>query len=124
MAVSKEYVDYLLEVLEPMGTVRSNRMFGGAGIYLDEIFIAIVVEDEVFFKADDQSRPLFEAEGLEPFSYVKKDGIIGVMSYYAAPEGAIDDPRVMREWAKEGLGAALRASKNKKSKKKPNKNSG
>ena len=47
MAVSKGFIDYLLEVLEPLGAVRSNRMFGGAGIYIDELIIAIVVDDVV-----------------------------------------------------------------------------
>jgi TfoX/Sxy family transcriptional regulator of competence genes len=38
MPVSERYVDYVLEQLEGIGTLRARRMFGGVGIYLDDIF--------------------------------------------------------------------------------------
>lgn len=109
MAVSQEYLNFLAEMLEPLGAVSIRRMFGGAGIYIDGSFIAIVVDERLYLKVDDETRATFEAEDLEPFEYKKRSGAVGVMSYYAAPESVYDDPDEMQAWARLAWEAALRA---------------
>ena len=42
MAVSRDYLQYVLEQLAGLGELRSRRMFGGAGLYCAEVFFAIV----------------------------------------------------------------------------------
>lgn len=108
MAVSREFLDFLTEMMEPLGAVSTRRMFGGAGIYIDGNFIAIVVDDRLYLKTDGETRALFKAEGLEPFRYKKRTGDVGVMSYFAAPEAVYDDPEEMQCWARLALEAALR----------------
>ena len=39
MAVSTEYADYLHDLLQPLGKIRLRRMFGGYGIYADDLFL-------------------------------------------------------------------------------------
>lgn len=109
MAVSNEFIDLVLEQLESLGHATARRMFGGAGLYVDGLIMGILDDDRVYFKVDDISRPAFEAEGLQPLSYAKKDGTVGVMSYYAAPEAALDDRDEFLTWARLGLEAAERA---------------
>lgn len=41
---SREYVDYLLDQLAPLGAVRARAMFGGYGIYLDRLMFALVAD--------------------------------------------------------------------------------
>jgi DNA transformation protein len=45
MAVSSDYLDYVRDQLSGLGGVTSRRMFGGAGLYCDEFFFALVDND-------------------------------------------------------------------------------
>ena len=117
MAGKSEFVAYLLELLEDFGAVRARAMFGGYGIYRDDLMFGLVADDELYLKVDDENRPVFEAEGLQPFVYVK-DGKAMNMSYYQAPGQALDNVAEMRQWADLGYQAAVRAAAKKKGKKK------
>lgn len=113
-----EFVDYLSEVLESFGAIRHRRMFGGYGIYHDDLMFGLVADDVLYLKADDQSCGLFEERGLTPFEYVKK-GKVMKMSYYLAPEEIFDDPDIAKVWAHHAYEAALRAKKPAKGKQAP-----
>ncbi len=109
MSNSPDFVNHCLELLAPLGVVRARRMFGGHGLYVDELFIAIVASERLFLKVDDASRATFEAAGCGPFTYATKRGETGVMSYFNAPDEAIESPMLMQPWARLALAAALRA---------------
>ena len=113
MPVSSDFMDYLTERLEPLGPITWRRMFGGAGVYCDGLFFAIVADDQLYLKVDDETRPAFEGEELEPFTYETAKGVKGVMSYHAAPDGALDDDETLLDWSQMALGAALRAARKK-----------
>ena len=55
-----------------------------------------------------EARSAFEEAGRKPFSYEKKDGTVGVMKYFSAPEEIFDDPDEMIRWGRLALDAALR----------------
>ena len=109
--------DMRLELLEPLGPVSARRMFGGYGVYLDRTMFALVADDALYLKVDDDSRGEFEAAGLEPFRYWKK-GKSYQMSYHAAPEDALEDAELLRDWARKAVDAAMRAARAKRAKKK------
>lgn len=111
MAKRSEYVDYLLGELAPLGALRAKAMFGGFGVYCDELFFAIVIDDVLYVKVDDLNRSRFVDAQLAPFSYAMKDGRQQTMSYYPLPEAALETPSELITWAKEGLASALRAPK-------------
>lgn len=110
MAISAQYLDYLTELLAPLGHITHRRMFGGAGLYCDGVILAIVIDDQLYLKADPVNQPDFEAEGLEPFTYEAK-GKRATMSYWRAPDDALESPAIMLSWARGALAAALRARK-------------
>lgn len=114
-----EYLDWLLEQLAPLGALRARFMFGGFGLYCDEIFFAIVADDVLYVKVDAANRAEFEAEGLRPFTYPMKDGSTATMSYYPLPDYALEAPDELRRWAQKGMAAALRAARFAKSCKQP-----
>lgn len=107
-APTPEFVAYCLELLASAGPVRARRMFGGHGVYLDDLFVAIVVDDCLYLKADAQTRPLFETAGCLPFTY-EAAGKRTSISYFSAPDEAMESPPLMRPWARHALSAALRA---------------
>ena len=115
-AKSSEFVSHLLDMLESLGPVSAKRMFGGHGIYLDGLMFALVADDTLYLKVDDETRDAFLAARLEPFSYAKQ-GKIYQLSYHAAPADALEDSELMRDWARKAVGAAMRAAQTKKARK-------
>ena len=107
-APTPPFVIHCAELLAPLGTVRVKRMFGGWGLYADEVFVAIVGGDRLFLKTSADTRPAFEATGCEPFIYDIKTGSIA-MSYWSAPADAMDSATLMTPWARLALQAALAA---------------
>lgn len=108
MATSNDFVNHVSELLAPAGHVVTKRMFGGHGVYVDGLFMAIIVNDELYLKADAVTRAVFDAESLAPFVYAK-DGREMALNYRRAPEAAMDAPHLMLPWARRALEAALRA---------------
>ena len=85
-------------------------MFGGHGLYVDGVIVAIVIDDVVYFKTDAANRGEFTALSLEPFVYETKQGERIVMSYHRAPDEALESPAAMAEWLRSAVGAALRSA--------------
>jgi DNA transformation protein len=107
---SNPYIEFLQEQFEPLGEIRAKSMFGGHGLYCDEVFFALVANGEVFLKADDVNRPDFEASGLQPFRPFEGPS---VMQYYQAPAEMFEDSEVLKKWAGGAISAGRRA-RNKK----------
>jgi len=113
-------LDWLKELLEGQGRVSVRRMFGGHGIYLDGVFVAIVDEGRPYFKADEHSAGDFRSAGGEPFVFESRGKRIET-SYWSVPESAFDSAEDMRPWARLALEAARRkpAKPERKPRKKP-----
>ena len=110
MAVSRDYLDYVLEQLVGLGRVRSRRMFGGAGLYCDEIFFAIISDDTLYLRVDGLSRPDFVARGMAAFRpYADRPEIS--MTYFAVPAEVLEDARELVPWSRRAVAAALAAAK-------------
>lgn len=107
---ANEFVTHVLDLLEPLGPVSARHMFGGHGIYLDRMMFALVADDTLYLKVDDETRGKFDSAGLEPFRYTKK-GKTYQMSYHAAPEDALEDARLLRDWARMAIDAAMRSAR-------------
>jgi DNA transformation protein len=111
-AVPNELVAHCCELLAPLGAVRTRRMFGGHGFYVDDVFIALISAERLYLKADEVTRATFEAAGCTPFTFEKARGgsVESVAtSYFSAPEDAMESPPLMQPWARLALAAALRA---------------
>jgi DNA transformation protein len=107
-AASQEFISHCLELLAPLGSPRARRMFGGHGLYVDDLFIALVIGERLYLKTDAQTRPLFEAAGCEPFVYDSAGKQVSI-AYFSAPDDAMESPPLMQPWARHALSAALRA---------------
>ena len=110
MKRTSEFVESLNEVFEQFGPVRAKRMFGGYGLYHDDLMFGLVADDVLYLKADEETAALFAGRGLTPFEY-EKQGKVQKMSYYLAPDEIFDDPESAREWAVRAFEAALRGRK-------------
>jgi DNA transformation protein len=113
MARNAEFVRHVLDLMGPLGAVRSRAMFGGFGIYQRETIFAIVDDDRLYFKTDAAMGRKFSRLGLAPFTYVARGKTVA-LSYHEAPAEVLESPEVMREFALEAMGAARRARNAKK----------
>lgn len=107
-APGNRFVDHIVDLLGPFGAT-ARRMFGGHGIFLDGLMFALIADNRLYFKVDDANRADFEAAGGEPFTYLRR-GTPASLSYYSAPDDALEDPLALRDWANLGIAAARRAT--------------
>ena len=115
MAVSPAFRDHVLDLFAPLGDITLKSMFGGAGIYHKDQIFGLIIAERIYLKTDEQTRPSFEREGVQPFRYSTKNGEIGVMAYWELPERLLDDPDELKTWAKAAYETGIRA-RGKKSK--------
>lgn len=108
MPVSKEFQEAMMAKLGAARSVRGKRMFGGVGVYSDDIFFAVLDDDRVFFKTDDGNRAEYEAAGMGPWAIESPTG--GTMPYHEVPSAVIDDPETLGQW----IDAAVEVAKRKK----------
>ena len=110
MVASNSFADFLREQLAPVGHVTLRRMFGKTGVFCDGLMLAMVRDDALYFRVDDDNRALFkEAEALPPLNYEKGGGSID-LAFWRAPERLFDEPDEFVAWARAALGAARRVA--------------
>jgi DNA transformation protein and related proteins len=121
MAVSANFLSYVIDQLRGLGALRTRRMFGGIGLYCDELFFGLIDDDVVYFKVDDSNRADFTSRGSKAFRPVADDPNAVSLSYFNVPEDVLEDSDEVRQWARKSVAiaattAAVKAAK--KSKKK------
>ena len=103
-----ESIDYLHEVFESFGLIRTRRMFGGWGIYHDGLMFGLYASGRLYLKTDAHNVAQFEAAGSEPFTYMQQDKPVK-LSYWSAPEVVLDERMQAYAWGRTAFEAALRA---------------
>lgn len=106
MPNTSDFVAHVIEMMRP-ARAAAKAMFGGHGVYVDGLFVAILVDDVLYLKCDAQSSGAFDALGLPPFVYTAKDGRAMTMSYRRAPDEALESGDEMQRWLRFALAAAL-----------------
>lgn len=116
MADSRAFHDYVMhDLFAGMRGIHSRPMFGGYGIYQDDVFFALIAEGELYFKADAENQKYFEGLGSEPFVYTNK-GKSMTMSYWKLPEEIMENRHELPIWIERSVSAAMRSKKVRKPK--------
>jgi DNA transformation protein len=108
--------DFLIDLFSNFGAVTIRPMFSGFGISADGTNFAMALRGGLYFRADEQTIPRFEAEGAKPFQYQTRAKTVTVGSYWQLPERLYDDPEELSGWARAALAAAQRAALRKRPK--------
>ena len=109
LRVNPELREFVLDQLSGLRELRAQAMFGGVGLYADEVFFGIVAADVLYFKVDDSTRPAYEAEGSKPFTPYGDRAT--TMQYYAVPAGVLESAPTLVEWARRAIAAARSSRK-------------
>ncbi len=108
-----EFARRVVAALTPLGPVRAQAMFGGHGIFLDDLMLALTLDNRLWFKADDLNRSLYVDAGEHPFVY-KRMGKPVALSFYHVPSDVWADPHELIVWAESAFAAAKRAKAGKR----------
>ena len=82
-------------------------MFGGYGIYCDNIIFAIIFNNELYFKADKDLAKDFASQGSVAFTYESK-GKVTALSYWKVPIDIIEDDDQLKIWFDKSMKIAMR----------------
>ncbi len=127
MAISKDFADYCCELLSGVGSPVAKRMFGGWGISVDGVTIAVIADlgklggtnQKLYLKVDETTKTQFEKAGGQRFEMESKDGKTMGMNYYTTPDETMESPDAMLPWARMAFSCALEAKARTKIKSKP-----
>src|SRR6266567_5857251 len=110
MVASDGFVEFLRDQLAPVGCITMRRMFGKTGVFCDGFMLAMVRDNTLYFRVDDDNRATFkEAECFPPLNYEKKGSSID-LSFWRAPERLFDEPDELVAWARVAMAAAQRVA--------------
>ena len=108
MPVQAQYREYILEQLAALGALRANRMFGGVGLYSNELFFGLIDDDTLFFKTDESNVAEYRARGMPRFMPFP-DRPEAALGYHQVPADIIEDSELLVAWARLSLAVALAA---------------
>jgi DNA transformation protein len=124
MSYEASHGEWVQELLgEGLGHLTIKKMFGAAGVYLnDGLMFALIDDGTLWLRADEMNQPDMEKAGSIQFTYPTKDGEVMTMGYWSLPDDAADDRDEAVRWARRAIEASRRKVGPKK--KKPYKGSG
>jgi DNA transformation protein len=106
--ITDPFVLHACELLSCLGPCVAKRMFGGWGISVDGMNVALIAWDTLYLKTNADSEPTWLAAGCESFIYEAK-GKPMKLNYRTPPAEALESPALMLPWARLALQAALAA---------------
>lgn len=118
MAVSVEdeaAAELAREMFAGLGAIQVRRMFGGAGIYCDGVFFALISDGDIYLKADEAFAAALADDGSRQFAWTNpKTGKVTRMGYWLLPDSAVDDFDLAAALGRRAFAIARVAGKEKK----------
>lgn len=104
MTLTQGYVERAVAAMSRVDSVSYRRIFTGVGIYHRGVQFAFIVNDRLYFRADDYSRPLFEHKAMPAFQPRGTNQIES--SFYQLPNDILENPRELKHWMRIAVEAA------------------
>ena len=112
MNQNSEFLEYILDLLDPLAAISSRKMFGGYAIYQNGLTIAIIAHDEIYLKVDESNIDDYKQLNSQPFTYQKQGKTITI-SNWKVPAEILEDQDRFIEWAEKSYQVALKAKRKK-----------
>ena len=113
VTVSADYLAYVIDQLVELGGVSARRIFGGAGLYCEELFFGLIADDTLYLRVDESNRGDYTARGMQPFRPYANRPSSGrrqlSMGYYEVPVEVLEDSRQLAGWAARSVAVARSA---------------
>lgn len=111
MSASEEFIEYVMELLEPVAPLEGGKFFGGYGIKSQATQFAMIMGNSLYFVVDDKTRPKYQKLNKNSFSYMTKHGKRLVKRYFEVPEHLFEDQDQLLLWARESIAVAKATGK-------------
>jgi DNA transformation protein and related proteins len=98
--------EFVADQLRELPGLRFKRMFGGYGLYGEELFFGILLKGKLYFKTDEQTRAAYTDRGMAPFSYEKTKRIVSV-HYFEVPPDVLEDRDMLLSWAQLAIQVSI-----------------
>lgn len=90
--------DFVLEQLSALGGVRCKRMFGGHGLYFNEVFFGILSDGRLYFKTHPDTLPDYLAFHAAMFAPSEKQVL---KKYREVPVDILEDAGQLATWSRK-----------------------
>jgi DNA transformation protein len=110
MVASAAFAELLREHLAPLGPITLRRMFGKTGVFCEGVMLAMVSDDTVYVRLDDQDRASFKEAEASPLLSYQKGGRSIDLAFCQVPDRLIDEPDELLARARAALAAAHRVA--------------
>lgn len=84
-----------------MRGVRFKPMFGGYGLYCEEVFFGIIHGEKLYLHTNDESREHYEKAGMTCFITPARKKPL--KSYYEIPADILENEKETVRWAREAV---------------------
>ncbi|MDR9828882.1 TfoX/Sxy family DNA transformation protein [Vibrio sp. FNV 38] len=94
-----------MRLFEQLGSVKSRSMFGGFGIFVNDIMFALVVRNKLHVRKCDALEMAISTHKLMPYVYEKR-GFPVTTKYFQLPDSWVEEPKRLLDVASIALKAA------------------
>jgi DNA transformation protein len=95
-----EFLQYALDLFNPLGRLTSKTLFGGNAILKNNITFAMVFDSSIYLKTNKNTVKKYLDLDSKPLSYKKNNKTIS-LRYYEIPIEVLDDEDQLIQWAIE-----------------------
>ena len=95
-----EFLQYALDLFNPLGKLTSKTLLGGNAILKNNITFAMVFDGSIYLKTDKNTVKKYLDLDSKPLSYKKNNKTIS-LRYYEIPIEVLDDEDKLMQWAIE-----------------------
>ena len=95
-----EFLQYALDLFNPLGRLTSKTLFGGNAILKNNITFAMVFDGNIYLKTNKNTVKKYLDLDSKPLSYKKNNKTIS-LRYYEIPIEVLDDEDQLIQWAIE-----------------------
>ena len=92
------FVKFVLDQLQDLSGLECRAMFGGHGLYSEEVFFGIISSGKLYFKTRSSTREKYVEHGMEPFQPNERQTL---KNYYEVPVDVLEDHDDLKAWALE-----------------------
>ncbi len=108
MAIDEQFFQFVLDQLAGIKDITFKRMFGGVGLFKDDLMFAKIGGNTLRLKVDESNQQQFIDKGMKPYySEKKKKG----MPYWEVPSEILENAENLTKWANQSIEIARKAAK-------------
>ncbi|MEE9499196.1 MAG: TfoX/Sxy family protein [Nitrospinaceae bacterium] len=95
------FKEFVLDQLAGMEPVTCRAMIGGFGLYHCDLLFGNLHKGRLYYKTNDQTRPVYEKYGMKPFRPSAKQTL---KNYYEVPPEILEEGEALILWAEQATG--------------------